>query len=363
MSATGLTISTPSRVVAIDGLRAFAVLGVIWAHMWAFGFGAIPLSIGPLNLNKVFSVVGTGVDLFFVISGYCMYIAYLGKPKARSQGMGRFLWRRYLRIAPAYYAAIVFCLFAMGGVDVLSLLAHLLFLQYVVVGVTEIATPFWSVCTEMQFYFILPILVAVGEKRLWPTVVVLACLSLLFSLSIEMASTEVIDYFHKQLPVRLVEFCFGILLAIILQDKAEKTTPFWVVLSLSVFLICAGRVLMSSYFVDNASVYLRILGRSGLTILSSGYAVLVYASVSYDSMLSKILKLGFVQFLGRVSYSMYLLHWFPCLWIARWFCAKFGANNFALTVSFCFTVGLLSVASYVSYQLFESPYFRLAHKK
>ena len=60
-----------NRIAPVDGLRAIAALGVLWAHVWAFtGNPQLPLArIGPvvLDANRAFAIVGTGVDLFFVI--------------------------------------------------------------------------------------------------------------------------------------------------------------------------------------------------------------------------------------------------------------------------------------------------------
>ena len=58
--------NSKSRIAPVDGLRAVAVLGVVWAHVWLF-CGNPVLSIGKigstnLDLHRVFSSVGTGVE-------------------------------------------------------------------------------------------------------------------------------------------------------------------------------------------------------------------------------------------------------------------------------------------------------------
>ena len=113
--------SHEKRILPVDGLRAIAVMGVIWAHLWSFGFGApaLPLGrLGPLtiDLNRLMSFWGTGVDLFFVISGLCMHLVYTSKPDAlQIDRLVAFVKKRWLRIAPAYYAAVVACAIIVGA--------------------------------------------------------------------------------------------------------------------------------------------------------------------------------------------------------------------------------------------------------
>ena len=63
-------MSAQNRIAPVDGLRTVAAVGVLWAHVWVF-MGNPTLSVGTigavaLDLNRAASIVGTGVDLFFV---------------------------------------------------------------------------------------------------------------------------------------------------------------------------------------------------------------------------------------------------------------------------------------------------------
>lgn len=68
------------RINAIDGLRTIAVLGVLWAHLWAF-MNAPSLMLAGIDVARLLSFGGTGVDLFFVISGFCMFLMHHLKSK------------------------------------------------------------------------------------------------------------------------------------------------------------------------------------------------------------------------------------------------------------------------------------------
>ena len=67
---------TSPRLASIDGWRAIAVLGVFWWHTWIHtGNPSLILSIGShgLNLQRLPVLLGNGVHLFFVISGFCIH--------------------------------------------------------------------------------------------------------------------------------------------------------------------------------------------------------------------------------------------------------------------------------------------------
>lgn len=146
---------TQNRIAPVDGLRAVAVLGVIWVH-WAFGCGTPVWSLGKissvnLDVNRAISAIGTGVDLFFVISG-CMYLMYAQKQtKFAWNTSATFLKKRWLRIAPNFYLAALVC--AVGFLLVgkpfpwFDLLAHASFTQTLLPHTGTLAAPFWSLAT------------------------------------------------------------------------------------------------------------------------------------------------------------------------------------------------------------------------
>jgi exopolysaccharide production protein ExoZ len=84
------------KIGSIQALRAIAAWLVVLHHVHQFLFGFVATSIGGWFIATKGSV---GVDLFFVISGFVMVVALRGDHTAP----GDFLWRRLIRIAPAYW--------------------------------------------------------------------------------------------------------------------------------------------------------------------------------------------------------------------------------------------------------------------
>src|SRR3954469_5892404 len=100
----------------LDGLRAIAALSIVLTHV-AFASGAN----SPNILGSFFARMDGGVAVFFVLSGFLLYrpfvVAHLhGRPRPAA---GPFLWRRFLRIYPAYWVVltVVVYIFADKSID------------------------------------------------------------------------------------------------------------------------------------------------------------------------------------------------------------------------------------------------------
>jgi peptidoglycan/LPS O-acetylase OafA/YrhL len=97
----------PKFMPAIDGLRAFAVLGVVIFH-WPYPVVRDAL-FNKLHVKPLVECGWVGVDLFFVISGF-LITGILLDSKGSSHFFRNFYTRRALRIWPLYYAVVMFVL-------------------------------------------------------------------------------------------------------------------------------------------------------------------------------------------------------------------------------------------------------------
>jgi peptidoglycan/LPS O-acetylase OafA/YrhL len=156
------------RIAYIDGLRAVAVLLVVLDHAMQHGLGRA--AAGPLEsaLRRVFAEGSHGVDLFFVLSGYC-----LAHPTLHALRHGgatfdacKYFVKRIVRIVPPYYAAIAVIL-AFGGLGragIGDVIKQALFLDR---NTTFMNGSFWTLCVEFRWYFLFPfaLLLWVGNAR------------------------------------------------------------------------------------------------------------------------------------------------------------------------------------------------------
>lgn len=158
-----LTLPPANQNPALDALRSLAVLLVVACHVgqdWAKVFGTNDFAAFPLVRHG-----WSGVDLFFVLSGYLIGRQLLRELRdSNDLRVGRFLLRRGLRIWPLYFATI----FAVLAFDPVRRATgdwwtDLLFLtNYIPPGMIDGG---WSLCVEEQFYLLAPFLF-LGMARL-----------------------------------------------------------------------------------------------------------------------------------------------------------------------------------------------------
>ncbi|GAA0537807.1 acyltransferase family protein [Chitinophaga japonensis] len=145
------------RLAGLDHLRALAITLVFICHYRMFGH--------PAWLNDIGSFGWTGVDLFFVLSGYLIAGQLFGSiQKGRPISLKEFYLKRFFRILPAYLAVLVlyFTIPAFKEREGLSALwRYLTFTQNfgLNLGETHAFTHAWSLCIEEQFYLLLPLVI------------------------------------------------------------------------------------------------------------------------------------------------------------------------------------------------------------
>src|SRR5689334_7769095 len=105
---TGITMKTSSRhtIPSLDGLRALAILLVIWCHVDVQGF--VSHMLGPGILRSVAAFGFSGVFLFFILSGFLLFLPYARSLLGHAPwpSVKQFYQRRALRILPVYFVAL-----------------------------------------------------------------------------------------------------------------------------------------------------------------------------------------------------------------------------------------------------------------
>lgn len=159
VSAGGTDASAPvrerPRFPCLEGLRALAAAMVAWAHVTSLA--------GPANsgwMHRPAGMMDLGPPIFFAVSGFLIYYpfatAHLGG--RRPPRLRTFLWRRALRIFPAYWVALTI-LWATGIVELGSdwwkfyLLLQVFDAYAFLRGIVQA----WSVSTEVAFYLFIPL--------------------------------------------------------------------------------------------------------------------------------------------------------------------------------------------------------------
>lgn len=301
-----------SRLPGVDGLRAIAALWVVFFHIEAFSGGKFHVP----GLNLFLRSGSTGVSLFLVLSGFCLYLPFAGGRQGRFRAR-EFFVRRCRRLMPAYYTSLVlvvalyigagsrlgFSPLSAGGaikqVVIHAAMLHTLFPStfYALNGA------YWSLGLEWQLYLTLPLLVW-GIRRygiprtLWSAV---ACNVVYGSALAVIIHRGVIPphgqlavaVLPNQLPGRWAEFILGMVAAEFyrtgkIQPWARRAR--WAIpLLIPIAVVISGLPL--SHMVYGAVFF---------CVLS-----LVLASPNF---VSKVASWSPLVWIGTMSYSLYLVH-------------------------------------------------------
>jgi peptidoglycan/LPS O-acetylase OafA/YrhL len=327
----------------IDGLRALAVLSVIFFH-----FG-IPGFTGGF----------VGVDVFFVISGFLITSLIIHELDNGTFSFMRFWERRAQRILPAstFWVIITFIL---GWLILLpldfkdlgqSILSQSFFSSNIFFwkksgyfdGPSEMKPLLhtWSLSVEEQFYMVFPLILFGINKYSKSFRPYFFLFAIIFSFFL-----NIWGVFHYPaatfylLPTRAWELLFGSLISILPQLSNRKTIK--EILSwLGLFLILYGIVKFSKNTIF-----------PGFNALfpSLGTALIIWSNFKEKTYLGKVLSLSLFTKIGLISYSLYLIHW-PILVFSKYYLGR-ELHFFEILLG----IGLSFILSYFSWRFIETPF-------
>jgi peptidoglycan/LPS O-acetylase OafA/YrhL len=265
-------------VSTIDVLRGLAALAVCWYHFTQGNPGFLPP--GPLKASGVRGWLG--VEVFFVISGFVIPYA-LYRARYRLGDYGRFVLKRIIRLDPPYFFSIVVVLAAgyvsarlpgYGGepfaVNWVQLALHLGYVN-VFFGYRWLSPVFWTLALELQYYLLIGLLFPLLLTR--SRVVRVAAFSTAAALAWAVPADAFV--FHW-----LFLFLAGI---VVFQHRAG---------------LLAGPGLFAGLAVSSVGVAMTHGAMVAAVVLTTA---LVLSFVTLPAT-------GVLGFLGRVSYSLYLVH-------------------------------------------------------
>lgn len=216
------------RLDVLDGLRGLAISLVVWYHAWLVsGF-----SIGVMNFIAEAGFLG--VDLFFFISGFCLFYPYA---RAKLQGTPvpatrRFFMRRAAKILPSYllaltvFAAVYRDRFASPGDAAVQIASHLSFLHTLNPDTFGgISGPLWTIGIEAQFYFVFPLVCMAFWRKPVVTYLGMFAISEGYRFGLAAAHLDSTFWAFNQLPAYLGIFGAGMLAAHVIVAVRHRTTP------------------------------------------------------------------------------------------------------------------------------------------
>jgi peptidoglycan/LPS O-acetylase OafA/YrhL len=310
------------RLDILDGLRGLAILLVVWYHVWLVSGQAF----GPLSFIAQAGFLG--VDLFFFISGFCLFYPYA---RASSEGRAqpstrRFFERRILKIVPSYLIALaVFALVyrdQFGSVQntLLQLATHLTFMHTLSpTTFGAISGPLWTVGIEVQFYLLFPLIVRWFRRSPVAGYVILIGVSETYRLVVGALGEGSSFWWINQLPAFFDVFGAGMLASHalvalrprqLLQPRAATVisgVSFTLALGGLAFASYAGATLSDDAAREWLNAHRLLIGPLCIALALSTF----FAAERWRT----VVATRALVFLSTISYNLYLWHLEIAVWV------------------------------------------------
>lgn len=374
------------RVIFLDGVRGLVAALIVLSHAYWEVFPSGKGTVLPALAQFVYKPLEypNKVSVFVALSGFLLAWTCLkqnpNKPVIKG-GLKEFFLRRALRIIPPYYACLVLFLFLIATVPALHapagvrwdvalvvgeshgvLLSHALLLHNLSLDwMLKINPPLWSLAVEWQLYYFFAFLFVPIWRRFGLAPVVGLSFALGLLPHFLLPATQNYDW---TCPWFLAIFGLSFIAAKICRQvppklllKRARYAPLW-----GIFLLLGVVQLTNSWSEEAARIPLDItFGVLTLCILVKGT---VSVAMGERSFLRLFLESRPLQFLGKISFSLYLIH-FPLLSLMHHYLRQLWGSADSSTLSrvlFLHTWGftICLVATIVFYKTIENPLVSLS---
>ena len=358
------------RLHFIDGLRGLAMLMVLACHCWLFGGQwtlTLPLGSRHIALASALAYGSTGVNLFLVLSGFCLYWPFVKGGTRREPTLWEFAGKRCRRILPPYYVTLLLfgtplflqalrhhsrpeVDFAWNWLWLHALMAHNLSLAYVI----RVDGALWTLALEFQLYILFPLFVE-AFRRFNARGVLLSVLAASLCYRVLVWKAEVAPFGYvpdyadgfvltSSVFGRCFEFALGMYCALLVARwHSEQKSP----LSWADYLLFA-LILPMGWLDQGRHIFYDAMW--GLI-----YAVLLLAASRPRGPVNRALSHPALVSLGIFSYSVYLIHQ-PLVIALGHFATRHFSNAGVIGFELCLVAPLMLGLGYLFHLLFERPF-------
>jgi peptidoglycan/LPS O-acetylase OafA/YrhL len=369
---TGLSVSGKNtKLFGLDHLRALAI-----SLVFLFHYGT--LFSHPDWTSEVGRFGWTGVDLFFVLSGYLIASQLFAKIEAGNNiSIGSFYLKRFFRIIPAYLLVVsIYFLFPFvrEREALAPLWKYLSFTQNLGLDLRTEGTfsHAWSLCIEEQFYLLLPLILSAlayyKKMNLGPTIFLFL---FLFGFAVRLYSYQNLVangtdpdnfeiYWLKWIYYPTYCRLDGLLVGVGIAALNQFRPGIWKRISkFGNLLLCTSLcVLVGAYFLclDQSSFWASVIG---FPLVSIGYGLMVLGAISPTSILYKAGP-AISSRIATLSYAVYLTHKMV-IHITQ---IQFGKLPIDKEGNWMFLISMLSclLGAWIVNKIIEGPFLKLRQR-
>lgn len=322
------------RIKELDALRGIAALGVVFFHY----------TLGRAEAQYGFKLGITGVDLFFMISGFVIFMSIQNVSTSLD-----FAVNRFTRLYPTYWTCVTITALLqllliisssnnMVDLSVSKYLINLTMFQHYF-SVNDIDGSYWTMIIEMVFYIFIALVLSLKlVKHIIPICVVILVMIGVYSILLEQGfpTLNTTLTYWARLFVHFPLFFAGILFFEIRQQQSK-----WF---LNYLLVALCFIIQCSLY-NNSSKASSYISNAEYIIMLSVYFVLFILFVKH--------KLQFIVtkstlFLGKISFALYLIHQFMSTAIIIPYVLNHLIQNFWFAAFIALIISI-SIATLITY--------------
>ena len=364
------------RYEFLDALRGLAILGVVCTHAAWFATGGSPHPDATFR-GEPFAMAGMyGVQLFFLVSAFTIFMTLERALTKERVPVRSFYVRRVLRILPMFWVGIVLYAFLPGREHyyahfnltasyyiVTALFQHTWHPYYI----NSVVPGCWTIGVEMTFYMVTPLIFF--RVRTWQRAVYFLLATLFLAEAANYSLRHLTDhhglfqpvladqpelmqqYYFKWFPSQLPVFACGILTYCIVKSLPDSFR-----IKRNGLVILAASAVLLYNAVDIGSH--RVLPEQ--VVFGFGFLLLILALAIYPQ---RLLVNPVTGFLGRISYSFYLMHFLVMEGEIRLFQTYlphlYDKPALAFVALLAGTLMLATPVAWTTYTIVEQPFIRL----
>ncbi len=295
-----------AHIRELDGVRGIAALMVFFHHVCFTSIEPAGWGTSVRLLYKLSVLGATGVDLFFVLSGFLITSLLIQARKASSYYRD-FYWKRVLRILPLYIVCLLGVFFFIPGSDKYVLLSALFVANFAWMFHVASVGPFWTLAIEEQFYLLWPTVVrrrSVDQLRRGAICIGIGAVVLRLIAAVFGHHNYYFTFFHCDgLAFGAFQACWFYQRDTSKAISAKESRSIYAGLFLGVALLA---ILMLPGTQLRTTAFLAAANQTGITLLYGSFIAFLISHTGQRSL--AVLRSPLLTFFGLISYAMYMIH-------------------------------------------------------